>query len=52
MKVRVRQADQSSWDVVVGMVCNEDLALPLCIRCQLLGAVTIEAKAMYTIRHA
>ena len=52
VKVRVRQADQSSWDVVVGMVCNEDLALPLCIRCQLLGAVTIEAKAMYTIRHA
>ena len=44
-----RANDQSSWNVVIKIVCKEDAPLhaPLTIKCQLSGAVAIETEVTY-----
>ena len=44
-----RANDQSSWNVVIKIVCKEDapLQVPLTIKCQLSGAVAIETEVTY-----
>ena len=44
---KVNRVDQSSWNISVKIVCNEDGALPLRIRYFLSGAVDIQAKVVY-----
>ena len=49
---KINRVDQSSWDVFVTIVSNDDARLPLAIRCQLSGAVAVVGRVVYSIKHA
>ena len=43
----VRQKDQSSWSICLKFTCSEETALPLALKCQVTGAVSIKTNITY-----